>query len=124
LTSLGSQPEKEAFEEFVATVGGDLSKLREVTRSSQFSLDVTDLDSVDLRRALHSEFKNTQQQVLVAWPADRTAARIDLQAVIERIDDLWYPSMDDMVIILSKPEGKQVIVLNHEERLSVTTLPA
>ncbi|MGY1578205.1 hypothetical protein [Streptomyces sp. MN13] len=67
--------------------------------------DVSELTTEELRRAFLSYLPDTGQEVLVAWPADRTTAKLPYRAVLERIDDLWYPSMDDLIIVGSR-EGR------------------
>ncbi|MYS06902.1 hypothetical protein GTW71_10750 [Streptomyces sp. SID6041] len=61
--------------------------------------------------------------MLVAWPADRVAARIRVALLLRSIDGLWYPAMDDLVVLTDEPE-RTVVVLDHEEQLTCTRIRA
>ncbi|WP_330459536.1 hypothetical protein OIB37_23295 [Streptomyces sp. NBC_00820] len=78
-------------------------------------------DAHALRDALRALVDDAGQDVWVAWPAERRAARVACRAVFERLDDLWYPGRDDLVII---DGDERVIVLDHEERLFLTRADA
>jgi hypothetical protein len=114
LLSMGSQVSPAAFPDLLLTA------LAELPRQAGSSLDVS-LTTAELRHALLSHLPDTGQEVLVAWPADRTAAWLPYRAVLERIDDLWYPSMDDLVIIDGREHRPWVLLLDHEEQLFFTS---
>jgi hypothetical protein len=122
LAAMESDATPQTYEEFLDILGGSLSKLSDITRSTESSLDVSEFDSLELKSALRARFQDTGRQVLAAWPTDRTAVKISCQSLIDRIDDLWYPSMDDLVIVDGSSEGNRVIILDHEERLFAASL--
>ncbi|MFJ9813704.1 hypothetical protein ACIRU3_00285 [Streptomyces sp. NPDC101151] len=92
-----------------------------MTQHAEVTRDVSDLDTDQLRSALRTAVEDVGQDVWAAWPADRRAVRVAYRAVLERLDDLWCPSADDLVII----DGDELIlVLDHEERLFLTRADA
>jgi hypothetical protein len=110
-----------AYGGFLDALGGSLARLPVLIRCAEVALDVSDLDADQLRDALRTAVEDAGQVVWAAWPAERTAVRVGYRAVLERIDDLWYPSADDLVII---DGNDRVLVLDHEERLFLTRADA
>jgi hypothetical protein len=55
--------------------------------------------------------------VTVFWPYDGEAALMNTKDVIKNLDDLWYPSSDDLVV-LSK-SNHFLLDIDHEERVSL-----
>ncbi|MFE1883503.1 hypothetical protein [Streptomyces diastatochromogenes] len=119
---MGVEANLETFHECLQILGDALSDLAEIGREASSSLDVEELDSDGLRSALRDMVEDVGQEVIVAWPADRAAVRVGYHLVIERIDDLWYPSTDDLVIIDDSKGVGRVIILDHEERLCIAPL--
>ncbi|MFF4838780.1 hypothetical protein [Streptomyces collinus] len=79
-------------------------------------------DAQDLKNAFRGLLEDTGQDVIIAWPADGLAARAAYRDVLERRDDLWYPSMDDLMIIDGCVGARRVLLLDHEERLFTASL--
>ncbi|MFF7747916.1 hypothetical protein ACFZCP_01435 [Streptomyces sp. NPDC007971] len=110
-----------AHDGFLSALGGSLDRLPVLITHAEVALDVSALDADQLRDALRTAVADVGQDVWAAWPAERTAVRAGYRAVLERIDDLWYPSSDDLVIV---DGDEQVLVLDHEERLFLTRADA
>lgn len=86
----------------------------EARRRVLAELDASDADPEQVRSWLSALPYGAEQPVLVAWPADRTAARMSYDTFVARFDDLWYPAMDDVVVFSGDPGGP-VLMLDHEE---------
>ncbi|MFG3013443.1 hypothetical protein ACGFZB_23805 [Streptomyces cinerochromogenes] len=109
------------YDGFLDALGGSPDRLAALVQRAEKRVDVSDFGVDELRDALRAEVQDVGQDVWLTRPADRTAARVSWQAVLGRIDDLWCPGQDDLVII---DGGERVIVLDHEERLFVTRADA
>ncbi|MGW3459871.1 hypothetical protein ACWDE9_09865 [Streptomyces olivaceoviridis] len=102
-------------------LGGSPDGLAGLVGRAEKRVDVSGFGLDELREALLAEVENVGQDVWLAWPADGTTARAAYQAVLARLGDLWRPNQDDLVII---DHGERVIVLDREERLSITRADA
>ncbi|MFD5104796.1 hypothetical protein [Streptomyces cinereoruber] len=60
--------------------------------------------------------------VKTAWPADGIATRMTAERLLSSLDDLWYPAMDVLVVLHEDANGTSVLVLDHEERLTVVRM--
>ncbi|WP_225826887.1 hypothetical protein [Streptomyces naphthomycinicus] len=118
---MGIEANTTTYNEFIQALGGSLDKIVELTRDSEHSLDISELSTEELQNALRDAIEDVGQEVLVAWPADHAAARTTYRDALERVDDLWYPSMDDLVILDNREEARHIIILDHEERLFSAT---
>lgn len=78
--------------------------------------DVGDLDLEQLRAVLRSLHPG-KAIVIVVWPADRIAARMQYAAFVDCYDDLWHPASTDVWITDESVDW--VVELNHEETLKV-----
>ncbi|WP_330339222.1 hypothetical protein [Streptomyces sp. NBC_00557] len=122
LSSIGTEANAATFEQFLHELGGSLERLADLTRNADRSVDVTDFDANELKGAFRDSIEDVGQEVIIAWPADHVAARTAYRDALERIDDLWYPSMDDLVVIDTREEMGRIIILDHEERLFSASL--
>ncbi|WP_317443219.1 hypothetical protein [Streptomyces collinus] len=119
---MGAEPDAGTFGEFLCFLGGSLENLAEMTQRAESSLDVVSLGAEELKQAFRVSLEDAGQDVIVAWPADGVAARVAYRDILERIDDLWYPSMDDLVLIDDCVGARRVLILDHEERLLTAPL--
>ncbi|MFB7025345.1 MULTISPECIES: hypothetical protein [unclassified Streptomyces] len=76
-----------------------------------------------LQSCMTANLGDLRSTVLVAWPSDRVAVKITGAQLVATIDDLWYPGMDDLVVVCPAGNPTKVVVLDHEEQLSVIRLP-
>lgn len=122
LTSIGSCGSRTAFTDFLTAVGGSLAGLEREMRSSGRCVDVSDLHVDELRDRMGTISPDVGQEVLAVWPFDHVAATVRYRDLLERIDDLWYPGTDDLVIIDDGQDARRAILLDHEERLFAALL--
>ncbi|TXS16647.1 hypothetical protein EAO70_15005 [Streptomyces sp. adm13(2018)] len=121
IEALGAESRPEMFDEFVRAIGGSLSDLVGIRHNAEGRTDLSEATVSELRTAVEALLQGAGESVLVAWPADRVAARIRVALLLESIDDLWYPAMDDLVVLTDEPEPT-VVVLDHEEQLTCTRI--
>jgi hypothetical protein len=95
-------------------LGGSFEILAE-SRVNASEVDVSRLTEAEVRSWLGALPVASEQPVLVAWPANRVGAEMPFSVVISNFDDLWYPSMDDVVLLW--PDGA-LLIMDHEERFS------
>ncbi|MFD8644054.1 hypothetical protein ACFV14_27585 [Streptomyces zaomyceticus] len=122
LEALGAESSPEMFDEFVRAIGGSLSALARMRRNAEGRTDLSEATVPELRTAVEGRLQGAGESVLAAWPADRVAARLPVALLLQSLDDLWYPAMDDLVVITHGPE-LTVVVLDHEEQLTCTRIP-
>ncbi|MGW0028320.1 hypothetical protein ACWDXD_00550 [Streptomyces sp. NPDC003314] len=119
LTSLGTPPDSTALAEVVRAVGGSWAELDRLRRTAGTPVDVSGLTETELRACLASQLPSRDGVVKTAWPADGIATRMTAARLITSVDALWYPSTDDLVVLREETDGTSVLVLDHEERLTV-----
>ncbi|HEX6606618.1 MAG TPA: ClbS/DfsB family four-helix bundle protein [Chloroflexia bacterium] len=78
--------------------------------------DVADLDLEQLRAVLRSLHPGVAT-VIVVWPADRLAARLQYADFVACYDDLWHPASTDVWITDQAVDW--LVELDHEETLTV-----
>jgi len=81
------------------------------------AFEISDSSPSDVRRVLESTGLVNAGRVTVVWPFDGFAATSDGVDVVRFYDDLWYPSRDDVLIVL--PSHDMFVEFNHEEVLIV-----
>ncbi|MEU7070637.1 hypothetical protein AB0B30_08710 [Streptomyces narbonensis] len=123
LAALGADSDPDLLEEAVRVLGGSWAELARVRRAAEATTDVSEMSESDLRACLATALSGTSAPVIAVWPTDRAAAGITTESLITAIDDLWYPAMDDLVVIAGTGDHTTVLVLDHEERMTVTRLP-
>jgi hypothetical protein len=77
------------------------------------------LDATHLIPSEIGDWLSTQglgnELVKVCWPYDREVAVMSVSDFVENLDDLWYPSADDVVVL---PTSERfVLYLDHEEQV-------
>lgn len=122
LASLDTHGTPEAFRAVVESVGGSLEEMERALRLSGSCMDVSDLSLEGLRGVMSRTFPDTDRVVMALWPSDGIGAKVNLGDLLEHIDDLYYPGMDDLLII-EEGQGVQILLLlDHEERLYTAPL--
>jgi hypothetical protein len=61
-------------------------------------------------------------QLDFAWIADGLGARMSLEAFASNVGDLWFPAMDDIVAVLHCGGTLMVLVLDHEELITLSSV--
>lgn len=98
-----------------ATVRHVLEAARGQTESQAY--DVGDYDSDGLRELLRRVGPRADETVDVVWASERLGVRMDWEAVVASVDDLWAPSSTDLVI----RTGDGLLHIDHEEVVRVYT---
>ncbi|WP_369193420.1 hypothetical protein [Streptomyces djakartensis] len=80
-------------------------------------MDFSELSVDELRDALNQVHEEVSPEVIALWPADQAAARVRYTDLVNHIDDLYYPGMDDLLVFAERRGVQLVILLDHEERL-------
>ncbi|MFE6455889.1 hypothetical protein ACFVP0_00260 [Streptomyces cinereoruber] len=122
LTALGAPPDPAALEEIVRAFGGSWAELDRLRRTAGTPVDVSGATEAELRAHLTYQLPCSTGVVKTAWPADGIATRMTAERLISSIDDLWYPATDDLVVLHEDADGTSVLVLDHEERLTVVRM--
>lgn len=113
LERLGCRASSELHARALDFLGGSFDSVRQLQRNSLALVDVSDLVEDDVRRWLLALPVDVSSLVQVIWPADHIAAEVPFSVLVERYDGLWYPSMDDVVVVWS--DGG-LLLMDHEER--------
>ncbi|MFF3839516.1 hypothetical protein [Streptomyces sp. NPDC001930] len=122
LAALGAEGGPEMFDEFLGTIGGSLSELVRMRHDAEERIDLSEATVPELRAALEDRLQGADETVLVAWPADRVASGLHVAQLLQSIDDLWYPAMDDLVVVFTDESAVTVVILDHEEQLTRTRI--
>jgi hypothetical protein len=103
-------------------LGGSFSGLAEIRRNPVAKIDAVDLNGQEIRDWLSGLPIRQHTELHVAWIADRLGARMSFQTFAANVDDLWYPAMDDIVSVLHSDENPMVLVLDHEELFTLSSV--
>ncbi|GAB1641402.1 hypothetical protein [Krasilnikovia sp. MM14-A1259] len=113
LKSLGLRSSSDLFAQSVGRLGHSFEAVRQLQAHPTRFIDVSFARGDEVRSWLSALVAGEPPSVLVVWLADRTAAEMPFPVLLERYDDLWYPSMDDVAVIF--PDGG-LLLMDHEER--------
>ncbi|OHV41259.1 hypothetical protein BCD49_06960 [Pseudofrankia sp. EUN1h] len=119
LHSIGVASDPDEYQETERGLGGSFRQLSELRSDPDIERDVSELAGPQLGTWLASLPVGRDVDVRVAWPVDRIGARMTWSTFVDHVSDLWYPSMDDVVILI---EANRLLVLDHEERITLSHL--
>jgi len=123
LTEMGLRSDPLALERVMELIGGSWGELPRLRGDAHLRIDMSEADSDELRSVLTLWLAESSGCLIAAWPNDRVAAEMTVTALLDSIDDLWYPAMDDLIVLeVSATDERLMIVLDHEERLTCTRL--
>jgi len=122
LTAMGVDADSALLDSVIDMIGGSWAELIHLRQRSGTATDVSEMTDDELRACLAIRLRDPAADVVVAWPADRVAARMSGTQLLMAIDSLWYPAMDDLVVLRNDASGTTLLVLDHEERLTATQL--
>jgi hypothetical protein len=103
-------------------LGGSFSGLAEIRRNPAAKIDAVDLTSQEVKDWLSELPIGPHDELHVAWIADRLGARMSFETFVSNVDDLWFPAMDDIVSALYSGSNLMVLVLDHEELITLSTV--
>jgi hypothetical protein len=122
LAALAIEASPSEFAVVESLLGGSFSGLAEIRRNPIAKIDAVDLTSQEICNWLSSLPIGQHAELHVAWIADRLGARMSFETLVGNIDDLWYPAMDDIVSVLRSGSNLMVLVLDHEELITLSSV--
>ena len=124
LSALGVSASPGEFAAVEALLGGSFSGLSEIRHDPVALVDAVDMTPQEIRDWLAGLPVGRQAVVRVAWVADRLGASMSFGTFTDNVDDLWFPAMDDVVSVLQCGSRFMVLVLDHEELITFSSVNA
>ena len=94
-----------------------LVRLKPILAGTTSEADVVSFSIVDCDAEIVTNKLNSlgiqDQEVLACWPTFRAACRIKWDVLTKRLDDLWYPSSDDLIV--TSLTSSWFMEISHEE---------
>lgn len=122
LAALAIEASTGEFAAVESLLGGSFSGLAEIRRNPVAKIDAVDLTSQEVRDWLSGLPIGEHAELHVAWIADRLGARMSFETFAANVDDLWFPAMDDIVSVLHSDSSLMVLVLDHEELITLSSV--
>jgi hypothetical protein len=122
LAALAIEASPGEFAAVESLLGGSFSGLAEIRRNPVAKIDAVDLTSQEVRDWLSGLPIGEHAELHVAWIADRLGARMSFETFAANVDDLWFPAMDDIVSVLHSDSSLMVLVLDHEELITLSSV--
>jgi hypothetical protein len=122
LAALAVQPGRAEFTAVEALLGGSFAGLAAVRGTAAARIDTAGLSGQQTRDWLAGLPIGPDAEVHVAWAPDRIGARISFGTLTAHIGDLWFPAVDDVVCVLHSGAGLLILVLGHEEVITLSCL--
>lgn len=104
LAALAAEASPGDFAPAERLLGGSFSGLADVRRNHVAKIDAAELH--------------------VAWIAERLGAQMNCAAFAANVADLWFPATDDVACVLYSAGQLLVLVLDHEELITLSRLGA
>ncbi|MFC1430086.1 hypothetical protein ACEZDB_05365 [Streptacidiphilus sp. N1-3] len=120
LASLAIEPSRDECDAVENRLPGAFAGLGAIRRDSVVEVDASELIPSEIGDWLASLPIQRDAVIQVAWIADRLGATMRFATLIDNVDDLWFPAMDDVVALLDSPGALDVLVLDHEERFTLS----
>ena len=122
LAALAIEASPGEFAAVESLLGGSFSELAAIRRNPVAKIDAVDLTSQEVRDWLSGLPIGEHAELHVAWIADRLGARMSFETFAANVDDLWFPAMDDIVCVLQSDSSLMVLVLDHEELITLSSV--
>jgi len=122
LAALAVEASHGEFAAVESFLGGSFSGLAEIRRNPIAKIDAVDLTGEETRDWLSRLPIGQDAELHVAWVADRIGALMSFEKFATNIDDLWFPAMDDIVSVLRSDSNLMVLVLDHEELITLSSV--
>jgi hypothetical protein len=122
LAALAVQASPGEFTAVENLLGGALLRIAETRRDPVAELNAASLTCREVRDWLSQLPVGQHAELRVAWTADRIGARMSFGTFAAHIDDLWFRAMDDIVAVLHSGSNRMVLVLDHEELITLSTV--
>jgi hypothetical protein len=115
LGRLGSVPSAAIYHEVLRLLGGSLSIVPFIRSNADDRLDAADAVEAELASWVLSHQTSPDAEILAVWMADRVGAKLKVTDFATHVGDLWYPSMDDVLLVADDHDYLKVLILDHEE---------
>jgi hypothetical protein len=122
LSALGVSASFGEFAGVQGILGGSFSKLAETRRNRVAQVDAADMTPKDITHWLAELPIGRQDALRIAWMADRLGASMSFGTFADNVGDLWFPAMDDIVAVLPSGGQLMVLVLDHEELITFSSV--
>lgn len=121
LAALAVEPTHDVYQSVMDEIGGSCERLSRTRRQAFVQVDASEFDVASLRSWLTDLAGISADAIVrVAWTADRVGVEMRFGDFADRVDDLWYPAMDDVVAVLDRGRHLDVLLIDHEERITLT----
>jgi hypothetical protein len=124
LAELGVEASPGEFAAVESLLGGSFSGLADARGNPAAGIDAADLTSREVTDWLSGLPIGQGAELHVAWIAHRLGARMTLETFAANIGDLWFPAMDDIVCVQPGDGTLTVLVLDHEELITLSSVNA
>jgi hypothetical protein len=122
LAGLGVEASPGEFAAVESLLGGSFSGHSDARGNPAAGVDAADLTSGEVAEWLSGLPIGRGAELQVAWVSDRLGARMSLETLAANIGDLWFPAMDDIVCVLPGDGSLRVLVLDHEELITLSSV--
>jgi hypothetical protein len=122
LAAAGVEASPGEFTAVESVLGGSFSGLARIRRSPIAQIDAAGLTGQQVTDRLSGLPIGPHTELHVAWAADRLGARMSFGTFAANAGDLWFPAADDIVCVLRSGTQLMVLVLDHEELITLSTL--
>jgi hypothetical protein len=112
-----------SYEEALGAFGGIHALLR-VCDVATLRLDASLLTTPQTVEWLRMLPVDRRSDVTLFWPARRRVVRLAFETFLERFEDIWLPSSDDVIVVSEVNRQLAILIIDHEEQVSFGTLPA
>lgn len=124
LAALAVQASPGDFAAAERLLGGSFSGLADIRRNPVITIDATELTSHEITDRLSGFPIGPDAELHVAWIAERLGTRMSFATFAANVGDLWFPAMDDIACVLHSARQLQILVLDHEEFITLSILGA
>jgi hypothetical protein len=122
LAALAVQASPGEFTAVENLLGGSFRAVAETRLDPVAELNAASLTCREVRDWLSGLPVRQRAELRVAWIADRIGARMSFGTFAAHLDDLWFPAMDDIVAVLHSGSNLMVLVLDHEELITLSAV--
>jgi hypothetical protein len=122
LAALAVEASPGEFAAVEGLLGGSFSGLAGIRRNPVAKINAVDLTGQETKDWLSELPIEPHAELHVAWIADRLGAQMSFETFANNIDDLWFPSMDDIVAVLHSDSNLMILVLDHEELITLSSV--
>ena len=103
-------------------LGRSFSGLADIRCNPVATIDAAELTSHEITDRLSGLPSGPDEELHVAWIAERLGTRMSFATFAANVGDLWFPAMDDVACVLHSAGQLLVLVLDHEELITLSTL--